>query len=517
MQVTDQEQIVSRLRLEVAQGARSEELASMLTGLHPTEVGRALDELEPDEAIAVFHALDRRLAAVLLGEVSDELLIEILSRSSMPVLVQVLGKVQVQENEKVSSHIAEVLPELDTSRQVPVFLGLPRDASAEVFSLLDATARDTLILSLTDRETKQVLAELRPDDRTDLFEELPGQVTQRLLNLLSPQDLAEARSLLGYPAESVGRLMTPQYVAVRPDWKVSRALDHIRTRGSHTETSDVVYVTDRRWVLLDALDLKRFVMADPEASVSSLMDETYVTLSALDDREKAVEMMQRYDVSVLPVVDPAGILVGIVTFDDVMDVAEEEATEDFHKVAAVTPLRRKLSETAVLDLARSRVGWLLALVAVNLVSGGLIALHTDLISTSVALVFFLPLLIASGGNAGAQAATLVVRALATGDVKPTEWALILLRDAAVAVAVGAAMGLAVSMVGVFRGGSDVALIVGMSMVCIVVAGSVVGTVLPFVLSKFNLDPAAASAPLVTSLADITGVIIYFSIAQAVLR
>ncbi len=200
-------------------------------------MGRALDELEADEAIAIFNALDRRLAAVLLGEVSDDLLIEILSRSSMPVLVQVLGKVQVQENEKVSSHIAEVLPELDTSRQVPVFLGLPRDASAEVFSLLDTTARDTLILSLTDRETKQVLAELRPDDRTDLFEELPGQVTQRLLNLLSPQAWRKPARCWDTPVKSVGRLMTPQYVAVRPTGRCPGHWTTSAPRQPH-ETSD---------------------------------------------------------------------------------------------------------------------------------------------------------------------------------------------------------------------------------------------------------------------------------------
>ncbi|BCW98244.1 MAG: magnesium transporter MgtE [Armatimonadota bacterium] len=516
MKMLTLDQVAARLRLEAAQGLRKEAVEQILTGLHPSEVGAALSELPPETAMAVLRVLDRPLAALLLGEIPDELLEYVLSEMPMTDLARILSALRVEDNEKVASHIAEVLPSLDQKRQVGLFLALPRDATAEVFSLLDTTARDSLLLSMTDSETRQVLADLSPDDRTELFEELPGQATQRLLNLLSPEDLAEARRLLGYPEESVGRLMTPDYIAVRPDWTVARALEHIRSRMSESETSDIIYVTDYRWKLLDALDLKRFVMADPSSKVEDMMNETFVALSPLDDREAAVETMQRYDVSVLPVVDTDGTLVGIVTFDDVMDVAEEEATEDFHRVAAVAPLRKKLSETALFELVRSRVGWLLALVAVNLITGGIIALHTDVIQASVALVFFLPLLIASGGNAGAQAATLVVRALATGDVKPREWILFVLRDAAVAGSMGVIMGLAVSAVGLHRGGPDVAVTVGLSMVCIVLAGSLVGTILPFLLTRLRLDPATASAPLVTTMADITGVMIYFSIARRIL-
>ncbi len=511
------DQVAARLRLEAAQGLRKEAVEEILTGLHPSEVGSALNELPPQTAMAVLEVLDRQLAALLLGEISDELLEYILSGMPMSRLARILSALRVEDNEKVASHIAEVLPSLDEKRQVGLFLALPRDATAEVFSLLEAPARDALLLSMTDSETRQILADLSPDDRTELFEELPGQATQRLLNLLSPEDLAEARRLLGYPEESVGRLMTPDYIAVRPDWTVARALEHIRSRMSESETSDIIYVTDYRWKLLDALDLKRFVMADPSGKVEDLMDETYIALSPLADREAAVETMQRYDVSVLPVVDSDGTLVGIVTFDDVMDVAEEEATEDFHRVAGVAPLRKKFTETAIGELIRNRVGWLMALVGVNLISGGIISRFEDTIHAAVALVFFLPLLIDSGGNAGSQAATLVVRAIATGDVKVREWLAIVFRDAAVAGTMGILMGLAVWVVGLYRGGPGVALAASISMVAIVLVGSLIGTVLPFLLTRLRLDPATASAPLVTTLADIFGVLIYFSIARNILH
>jgi len=517
MKMLTLDQVTARLRLEAAQGLRKEAVEQILTGLHPSEVGAALNELPPETAMAVLRVLDRPLAALLLGEISDELLEHILSEMPMQDLARILSALRVEDNEKVASHIAQVLPSLDPKRQAGLFLALPRDATAEVFSLLDATARDNLLLSMTDSETRQVLSDLSPDDRTELFEELPGQATQRLLNLLSPEDLAEARRLLGYPEESVGRLMTPDYIAVRPDWTVARALEHIRSRMSESETSDIIYVTDYRWKLLDALDLKRFVMADPSSKVEDLMDETYIALSPLADREAAVETMQRYDVSVLPVVEADGTLVGIVTFDDVMDVAEEEATEDFHRVAAVAPLRRKFTDTSILELLRNRIGWLLALVGVNLISGAAMAQYEDTIKAAVALVFFLPLLIDSGGNAGSQAATLVIRAIATGDVKLREWLTILFRDMAVAGAMGLLMGLAVWVVGLYRGGPGVALAAGLSMLAIVLAGSLIGTILPFVFTRLRMDPATASAPLVTSLADICGVLIYFSIARSILH
>ncbi|PDW03947.1 magnesium transporter [Candidatus Viridilinea mediisalina] len=408
--------------------------------------------------------------------------------------------------------LADLLAALNPVERVLVFRLLPRSISNTVFAYLNHDEQYELLSQLNNDETRQVLADLNPDDRTQLFEELPGQVTQKLLNLLGPEDLREARQLLGYPEESVGRLMTPDYIAIRPDWTVAQALEHIRSRGSDSETINLIYVTDANWRFLDALELRRFILADPQQPVEALMDNAYVVLSAFDDRERAVNAMRRYDLPALPVVDSDGILVGIVTFDDLFDVADEETTEDFHKGAAVAPLRGSYVETGVAELVRKRVPWLLALVFVNIFSGAAIAAYEDTIAAVVALVFFLPLLIDSSGNAGSQAATLTVRALAMGEVRARDWHRLLSKELIVSLLLGLAMAAAVALLAFFRAGPEVAMVVALTMSLVVIVGSSIGTILPLILQRIGFDPATASGPLITSLADITGVLIYFSLA-----
>ncbi len=413
--------------------------------------------------------------------------------------------------------IADLLLGLSKTDRAVVFRVLPRTISSEVFAYLTPEQQNQLLKELTDEETRQLLAGLSPDDRTALLEELPGRASQKLLNLLSPEDLAEARQMLGYPEDSVGRLMTPDYVAVRRHWTISQALAHIRARGRSSETINVVYVVDDGWKLMDALELRRFIFAEPEETVEAIMDGRYVSVRASDDREEAVRVMQRYDLDVLPVVDSDGVLVGIVTADDVLDVAQEEATEDFHRTAAVAPLKASYKELSIFTIYRKRIGWLLALVFMNIFSGAAIASFEETIAATVALVFFLPLLIDSSGNAGSQSATLMVRALATGDVKLGDWGRLLGRELFVGGMLGATMALAVLPIGVFRGGPEVAVVVTLTMLIIVIVGSTIGLSLPFILSKFKLDPASASAPLITSLSDISGVLIYFSMATWLLN
>lgn len=414
------------------------------------------------------------------------------------------------------AEIAELLFGLEPSDRMLVFRLLPRELSGDVFAFLDPELQNTLLAELSSDETRHLLASLSPDDRTQLFTELPGQITQKLLNLLSPADLQETRQLLGYPPESVGRLMTPDYVAVRPDWTIGHALEHIRRKGKDSETVNAIYVTDAQWKLLDALDLRRFILAEPGQTVRDIMDLYFVSLEATQDREEAVRMMERYDLHVLPVVDSAGVLVGIVTFDDVMDVAQAEVTEDFHKGAAVSPIQGNYRDARFGALYRKRISWLVVLVFVNIFSGAAMANFEDIIAANVVLVFFLPLLIDSSGNAGSQAATLMVRALATGEVRMNDWGQLLIKEVSVALALGLTMGVAVSIVGFFRGGWEIALVVALTMVCVVLVGSTIGTVLPFLLNRLRFDPAAASAPLITSLSDISGVLIYFSIATFLL-
>ncbi len=426
------------------------------------------------------------------------------------------GTLRALINDMPVPDASDLLLTLSKQDRVVLFRLMTREQAGDVFAYLERSDRDNLLDALTDEETRHLLAELSPDERTELFEEMPGEVTQKLLNLLNKEDLKETRLLLGYPEESAGRLMTPDYVAVRSHWSVERVLKHIRKQAEHSETLSTIYVVDDHWKLTDALTLETFVLAEPEQIVEDLMDYQFEFLSAFEDRERAVEVMQRYDVSVLPVVDSAGVLVGIVTFDDVIDVAEEEATEDFHKFAAVSPLEEGYLQTSFLQIFRKRIVWLVALVFMNIFSGAAISHYEDTIAVAVTLVFFMPLLMGSGGNAGAQASTLVIRAISLGEVKLSDWARLLFKDIAASLLLGLCMGLAVALLGLFRGGPQIGLTVALTMICVVLVGSSIGTLLPLLLNKLKLDPAAASAPLITSLADISGVIIYFSIANLVL-
>lgn len=411
---------------------------------------------------------------------------------------------------------ADLLEELPKEQRVLFYRALPRDLAADTFAYLDDDHQTALLKALTDQETRHLLENLSPDDRTTLLAELPAAATHRLLNLLGPEDLKEAKQLLGYPENSVGRLMSPDYAEVQPEQTVEQALASIRHQAKESETLNIIYVVDDHGKLLDEIRLRRFITASPSTHVRDLMDGTIHSLSAFDDQEKAVGMMRELDYFALPVTDSKGILIGVVTADDVLDVAAEEATEDFHRVAAVSPFTTSLLKTRFLDLYGRRVGWLVLLVFVNIWTGAGIAYYEELIESVVALVFFLPMLIASGGNAGAQASTLVVRSLALGEIRTTDYLRIFFRETTVSITLGMTMALAVYTLALWRSGPDVALAVALSMVAIVFIGSMIGMSLPFILNKFKLDPATASAPLVTSLADITGVLIYLGIASLLL-
>nr|WP_274521867.1 magnesium transporter [Halorhodospira halochloris] len=412
--------------------------------------------------------------------------------------------------------IAELILRLDKSQRIFLFKLLPRPRAAEVFSYLSAENQDGLLQDMTDHETRELVAGLTPDDRTALFQELPAEATQRLLELLPPGAQREARALLGYPAESVGRLMTPDYIAVRPDWTVSRSLQHIRSQREKAETINVIYVTDHDGKLLDALTIRRFIVADPDTQVGDLMDTHVTKISAFEDREKAVELVQRYDLTGLPVVDTEGVLIGTVTPDDIMDVAEAEATEDFQKVGGVGVLNFSLRDARISLLYKRRVGWLVLLVFINMFGGAIIASYEETIEAVVVLVTFLPLVVDTGGNAGTQSATLMVRALATGDVKARDWLNLWGKEALVSVALGVTVAAAVWLLGLYRGGIEIAWVVALAMMAVVFVGSMIGMLLPFGLARLRLDPATASAPLITSIADIAGILIYFMIATSLL-
>lgn len=443
----------------------------------------------------------------------------ILSHLLKPEILEMIQDGQLNElrdflSKQPAPDIAELMLAVEDRERLLIFRMLPRSLAAEVFSFLQPSAQDLLLKNMAQEEVRNVLAELSPDDRTALFEELPAEVTQRLLALLPENERAKALALLSYPRDSVGRLMTDRFVAVKPDWTLAQALEHIRQKGEDSETITMVYVTDDAGHLVDDIRLRKIILGNPEAYIRDLMDGQFVALNSQDDREVAVHMFRKYDLYAMPVVDKDNVLLGIVTADDILHVAEEEATEDFHKLGTVRPLHTSLREAGIGDLVRKRIGWLIALIFVNILSGAGMAIYEETIAAVVTLVFFLPLLIDSSGNAGSQSATLIVRALATGDVRPTDWARMLGREILVSALLGLAMAATVFVLGLWRGGWAIGGIVALSMFCVIIVGSLIGVVLPFLLSKLKLDPAAASAPLITSIADISGVLIYFSIAHA---
>lgn len=414
--------------------------------------------------------------------------------------------------EQPATDIVELLDAAGVAEGALLFRLLPRKLAGEVFDLLPVERQNALITHMTGDEARAILEQMTPDDRTALLEELPAHVTRRLLALLPEGQRSDAIALLNYPEDSVGRLMTTAYVRVRPAWTREQVLDHIRRWGANSETLAMLYVTDDRGKLLDDIRLRQVILADPGTRIEALMNRHFAALRADLDREAAVREFRKYDLFAMPVVDSEGMLIGIVTHDDVLRVEQEAATEDFHRIGTVAPLGARFAEAGVGLLTRRRLGWLLTLIFVNLASGAVIGRYEDLIAAHTALAFFLPLLIDSGGNSGSQSATLVVRALATGDIGLKDAGRLVVRELSISAALGVTMSAAVFFLGWWRGGWNLAVIVAAAMAATVIASSLIGLLLPFLLSRLRADPATASAPLITSIADILGVAIYFAIA-----
>ena len=413
--------------------------------------------------------------------------------------------------------IADLLSELPKEDRMLVFRVLPRDIAAEVFSYLEPFQQDELLRDLTDKECTQILADLAPDDRTELLAELPAQVTARMLDQLSPEDLEQVRWLLGYPERSAGRLMTPDYLSARPEWTVAQTIEHVRTWGRDSETASVIYVVDDDGKLIGAVSLRQLVLESPETKIGDIMRTSVLSLNAFDDINKAYELMQRYGMWVLPVTDSDGILLGIVTGDDVFEAATQQITEEFHKSAGVAPIKVSLTDASPLLLYRNRVTWLLLLSLVYLISGGVMASFEETIAGTISLVFFLPLILDCAGNAGSQSAVLIVRDIGVGDLTLHDWAKVLIKELTVSAIIGLIIGGLVAGVGTASTGFDIGIVVGVSMfLCIVIVSSL-GAIIPLVLVALRWDPAAASSPLVASLADILGVLIYFLVAKQFLR
>lgn len=410
--------------------------------------------------------------------------------------------------------VADVLALIESTLARQLLERLPNRST--IFSYLEPDIQVAMAHEFPRASLARIVGEMPADERTDLYKHLNQEQRDALLPALAQAKREDIRRLSAYEERTAGALMTSDYATLDPQMTVAEALDALRLEAPDAETIYHAYVIDDERKLLGVVSLRVLILASPEQIISDIMVSSIVSSDVNDDQEDVAKTVARYDLIALPITDANGALVGIVTHDDAMDVASDEATDDFHKSGGVSTMVGRLKDVSIRVLYRKRVFWLVFLVFGNLLSGLSIASFEDVIAANLVLVFFLPLLVDSGGNAGSQSATLMVRALATGDVVMRDWFSLLGREALVALMLGATMAVAVSIIGYVRGDAIVSLVLALSMISIVMIGSVIGMSLPFILSKMGLDPATASAPLITSISDASGVLIYLFIASKLL-
>lgn len=425
------------------------------------------------------------------------------------------------------SEVANIIDGLPEAERTVVFRLLPRKNASSIFEYLEPDLQQEIVRGLGKREVASILNDMSPDDRTAFLETLPDPILKETLNLLTDDERRIASSLLGYDENSVGRLMTPYYIQVQASWTVGQVFEHIRRYGKKAETLHVVYVVDAQQRLIDDIRIANFLMSALDTRVEELMDSKFVSLTDTMDKEEAVQIFRQYDRSALPVVTDNGVLVGIVTVDDILDVADEEATEDIQKFGGVEALELPYVETPVLTLIRKRSMWLVLLFLGEMMTASAMGYFDAEIQKAVVLALFIPLVISSGGNSGSQAATLIIRAMALKELHLGDWWYVMRRE----ILSGLVLGLILGAIGFFRilvwqelglfNYTDHWLLVGVTvfvtLVGIVMWGTLSGSMIPFVLKRLGLDPATSSAPFVATLVDVTGLLIYFSAAAVILR
>ena len=422
--------------------------------------------------------------------------------------------------------VAEVILDMPEDEQVIIFRVLPHALAADVFEYLGFDAQQQLLRAMAHEQVVSILNEMSPDDRTALLEELPSAAARQLIRLLTPEERRVATALLGYPEDSVGRLMTPDFIAVHEDWTVHRVLDYVREHGRDSETLNFVYVVDDRGRLIDDVRMREFLLRPLTTKVSEIRDENFAALRVNDSQEEALNVFRRYDRAALPVVDSSDVLVGIVTSDDMLDVAEEEATEDIQKVGGSAALDAPYLSIRFPHMIRKRAPWLVILFLSEMLTATAMGFFQDEIARAVVLALFVPLIISSGGNSGSQATTIVIRAMALGEVMLRDWWKVMRRE----VFSGLTLGIILGTIGFLRIAvwstafhlygphwPLIGLTIFFSLIGVVMWGTLSGSMLPFALRRAGLDPAAASAPFVATLVDVTGLIIYFMVALLILR
>ncbi|MEY4594108.1 MAG: magnesium transporter, partial [Bacteroidota bacterium] len=443
-----------------------------------------------------------------------ELLAERLVTRNLYKLKQLTALVQPEE----LAELINTSKEIDSTK---VFQVLDAEKAVKTFEHLDFDIQVELLQSFQVDQLSSTLNAISPDDRTALFEQLPPATLQKYLSLLSDEERKTANQLLQYPEESIGRLMTPDFISVKEDWTVQQVLDHIRNFGKDSETLNVIYVTDNKGFLLDDIKVRDFLLAPLQKKVSELMDHQYASLNAKDDQESAIEVFKQTDRVALPVTDFNGLLLGIITIDDVVDVIEEEDTEDIQKFGGTEALEDAYLKVSFREMVSKRAGWLIILFLGEMLTASAMGYFTNELNRAVILALFIPLIISSGGNSGSQAATLIIRAMALGELTLEQWWLVMRRELLSGLVLGSILG----VIGFLRIAAwtlftdmygphwmMIAFTVSFSLVGVVIFGTLSGSMLPLLLRRLGVDPAISSAPFIATLVDVTGLVIYFSLA-----
>ncbi|CEJ69707.1 magnesium transporter [Chryseobacterium oranimense] len=418
--------------------------------------------------------------------------------------------------------IAETLSNLPADERLLAFLKVPKEYKAEVFSHLDPDFQEETIRSIGSEEVSEILNGMTPDDRTSLFEDFPDELIKYSINHLNPQERRIALKLLGYDSDSIARLMTPYYIQIRKEWTVKRCLQQIKKVGKRVETMNHLYVVDERNRLIDDIALGSLLLAEEDTLISDITDNHFVAITTTTSKEDAVTYFEKYDRTALPIITEAGVLVGIVTIDDILDQIEQQNTEDIQKFGGLEALDDPYTQTSLMEMVKKRGTWLIILFFSEMLTASAMGYFEDEIQKAVVLALFVPLIISSGGNSGSQAATLIIRAMALQEIGLKDWWYVMRKEIFTGLFLGGILGaigflriLIWHKIGLFNYGvywPYVGLSVAVSLVLIVLWGTLSGSMVPFILKKLNLDPATSSAPFVATLVDVTGLIIYFSVA-----
>ena len=420
-------------------------------------------------------------------------------------------------NELNSADIPGILEEFDKEDVIRIFRLLSKEQAGEAFSYMESDMREKLLEDLTDRELKSVIDELFMDDTVDLIEEMPSNVVKRILKLVNKEDRNTINELLKYPEDSAGSIMTTEFIDLKENMTAEQALKRIRKIGTDSETIYTCYVLTEKRILKGIINIKDILIAPKEKLIKELMETNIISANTLEDQEKVAKKFDKYDFYALPVVDNESRLVGIITVDDAINVLQDEAQEDFEKMAAITPTEEGYFETSVWKHAKNRIVWLLILMLSAAITGNILAQYEAAFAVAPLLVAFIPMIMGTGGYCGSHSSTLIIRGLATDEIKLKDIFRVIWKEIRVAFIVGVALAIvnAIRVIIQYRD-IQLAVVLGITLIVTTIISKVLGCVLTMLAKRLKLDPAIMAAPLITTLVDVCSILVYFQVATSIM-